>query len=144
MAGHGEAVVRRCSLKFRKIYWKTLEACNFIKKRLWHRCFPVNFVKFLRTPFLQNTSGGCFSTLFRGLQFTSLVPLPGTFTWYLYLLMSRKTKRKLKLFKSIKDTDGSHILIYETQYVAQFELSVFSYFYDDSVRNDVFPNETFD
>ena len=26
-------------------------ACNFIKKRLWHRCFPVNFAKFLRTPF---------------------------------------------------------------------------------------------
>ena len=29
----------------------------YLKKRLWHRCFPVNFVKFLRTPFLQNTSG---------------------------------------------------------------------------------------
>ena len=29
-----------------------------LKKRLWHRCFPVNFEKFLRTPFLQNTSGG--------------------------------------------------------------------------------------
>ena len=28
-----------------------------IKKRLWHRCFPTNFAKFLRTPFLQNTSG---------------------------------------------------------------------------------------
>ena len=27
------------------------QACNFIKKRLWHRCFPVNFVKFLRKPF---------------------------------------------------------------------------------------------
>ena len=27
------------------------QACNFIfKKRLWHRCFPVNFVKFLRAP----------------------------------------------------------------------------------------------
>ena len=26
-----------------------LEASNFI--RLWHRCFPMNFVKFLRTPF---------------------------------------------------------------------------------------------
>ena len=26
------------------------------KKRLWHRCFPVNFKKFLRAPFLQNTS----------------------------------------------------------------------------------------
>ena len=27
------------------------QACNFIKKRLWNRCFPVNFVKFLRKPF---------------------------------------------------------------------------------------------
>ena len=30
------------------------------KRRFWHRCFPVNFTKFLRTQFLQNTSGGCF------------------------------------------------------------------------------------
>ena len=36
------------------------EACNFIKKRPWHRYFPVNFAKFLRTPFLQNTSGQLF------------------------------------------------------------------------------------
>ena len=28
-----------------------LKFCNFIKKRLQHRCFPVKFVKFLRTPF---------------------------------------------------------------------------------------------
>ena len=27
------------------------------KKRLWHRCFPLNFAKLLRTLFLQNTSG---------------------------------------------------------------------------------------
>ena len=27
-----------------------------LKKRLWHRRFPVNFTKFLRTPFLQCTS----------------------------------------------------------------------------------------
>ena len=27
---------------------------------LQHRSFPVNIVKLLRTPFLQNTSGGCF------------------------------------------------------------------------------------
>ena len=25
---------------------------TLLKKRLWHRCFPVNFVKSLRTPFL--------------------------------------------------------------------------------------------
>ena len=28
-----------------------------LKKKLGHRFFPVNFMKFLRTPFLQNTSG---------------------------------------------------------------------------------------
>ena len=37
-----------------------LKAQNFIKKKLRDRCFPVNIAKFLRTPFLQNTSGGCF------------------------------------------------------------------------------------
>ena len=34
-----------------------LRPTTLLKKRLWHRCFPVNFAKFLRTPFLQNTSG---------------------------------------------------------------------------------------
>ena len=32
----------------------------FIKKRLWHRYFHLNFVKFLRTWFVQNRFGGCF------------------------------------------------------------------------------------
>ena len=30
---------------------------TLLKKRLWHRCVPVNFAKFLRVPFLQKTSG---------------------------------------------------------------------------------------
>ena len=30
---------------------------NLSKKRLWHRCCPVNFANFLRTPFLHNISG---------------------------------------------------------------------------------------
>ena len=29
--------------------WSLLQACNFIKKRLQHWCFPVKFAKFLRT-----------------------------------------------------------------------------------------------
>ena len=42
--------------------WNWFSACYrkpaiLLKKRLWHRCFPVNIVKFLRTPFLQKTSG---------------------------------------------------------------------------------------
>ena len=31
-----------------------LKACNIIKKRLQHRCFPVKYAKFLRTPILKN------------------------------------------------------------------------------------------
>ena len=30
-----------------------LKDCNFTKKRLQHRCFPVKFAKFLRTPILK-------------------------------------------------------------------------------------------
>ena len=30
---------------------------TLLEKKLWHKSFPVNFVKFLRTPFLQNTFG---------------------------------------------------------------------------------------
>ena len=71
-----EAVVQRCSVKkgvlrnFTKFTGKhlcqslffnkvaSLRPATLFKKRLWHRCFPVDFVKFLRTTFY--TSGGCF------------------------------------------------------------------------------------
>ena len=56
----GEAVVQRCSVKkvFLEISQNSQEntcARDFIKKSLWHRCFPVNFVKSLRTPFFHKT-----------------------------------------------------------------------------------------
>ena len=35
----------------------TFARVSLLKKRLWHTCLPVNFAKFLRTPFLQNFSG---------------------------------------------------------------------------------------
>ena len=59
-----EAAARRSSVKkvFLEISQKeeghlsikiaSLRPSTLLKKRLWHRCFPVNFVKFLRTPFL--------------------------------------------------------------------------------------------
>ena len=34
-----------------------IPSSHLLKKRLWHRCFPVNVAKFSRTFFLQNTSG---------------------------------------------------------------------------------------
>ena len=33
---------------------KVVQVCNFIKKRLQHRCFPWNIVKFFRIPILKN------------------------------------------------------------------------------------------
>ena len=36
-----------------------LRPATLLKKRLCHRRFSVNFAKFLRIPFPQNTSGGC-------------------------------------------------------------------------------------
>ena len=34
-----------------------LRDCNFIEKRLPHKCFPVKFAKFLRTSILKNICG---------------------------------------------------------------------------------------
>ena len=47
----------RCSIK--KVFLKNFAKFTgtLFKKRFWLRCFPVNFAKFLRTPFLQYTSG---------------------------------------------------------------------------------------
>ena len=35
--------------------FQRIKPATLFKKRLWHRCFPVNFAKLP-----QNTSGGCF------------------------------------------------------------------------------------
>ena len=37
-----------------------INPATLFKKTLRHRCFPVNFAKFLRVPFLPNTSGRRF------------------------------------------------------------------------------------
>ena len=60
-----EAVAQRRSIRkdFLRNFAKFTERhlcqrrATLLKKRLWHRCFPANFTKFPRTPFLQNTSG---------------------------------------------------------------------------------------
>ena len=37
----------------RKHLCQSLRPATLLKRRLWHRCFPVNFAKFLGTPFLK-------------------------------------------------------------------------------------------
>ena len=69
--------VRRNLTKFTestcaRVPFLSLRPATLLKKRLRRRCFPANFVKFLRTSFLQNTSGqlllNTYSTCGAGLQ----------------------------------------------------------------------------
>ena len=39
------------------IMLQAFRPATLLKERLWHMCFPVNFAKFWRKSFLQNTSG---------------------------------------------------------------------------------------
>ena len=39
-----------------RLHKNTYGGASLLRKRIWHRYFPTNFVKFLRIPFLQNTS----------------------------------------------------------------------------------------
>ena len=43
--------------QYQSFFFNKVAGPTFLKKKIWHRCFPVNFPKFLRTPFLQKTSG---------------------------------------------------------------------------------------
>ena len=52
-SSRSEVICKKGFLKiFAKFTGKHLYQSFFLKKRLWHRCFPVNFSKFLRTPVL--------------------------------------------------------------------------------------------
>ena len=37
------------------LFFNKKRPATLLKRRHWHRCFPVNFAKFLGTTFLQNT-----------------------------------------------------------------------------------------
>ena len=66
-----DVLQNRCSKKFRNIHRETtvleslfskatfIKACKFVKKRIQHRCFPVNIVKFLRTAFFVEHPCAC-------------------------------------------------------------------------------------
>ena len=61
------------SLLFNKV--AGLRPATSLKKKLWHMCFPINFAKFLRTPFLRNTSGRLLVYLtFHSIQYPKINP----------------------------------------------------------------------
>ena len=56
MAILSEAATGVFSLEWNLFFNKVASLRLLLKKSLRHRCFPVNYAKFLRAPFLQNNS----------------------------------------------------------------------------------------
>ena len=52
-----------------------LRPATLLKKRLWHRCFPVNFEKFLITPFYKTPLGDYFCLIFTSLSARNVASL---------------------------------------------------------------------
>ena len=91
-----------------------LRPTTLSKKKLWHRCFPVNFAKFLIAPFLQNTSGRLLLVFAQnrssGLYFFVL--------WFVHSLIMillcsvRACNIKYLIFtQNLKQPDCSHIML---------------------------------
>ena len=57
----GSVLLSHCAEKFCKIHRKRTRVCNFIKKRLQQRCFPVSLVEFFRTVLAPVNSCFCMS-----------------------------------------------------------------------------------
>ena len=53
------------SLKFQKIF---KHPATSLEGSLWHRCFPVNFVQYLRAAFLRLPRGNCFLKLIQNYE----------------------------------------------------------------------------
>ena len=71
---------------------------TLLKKRLWHRCFPINFVKFLRTPFLQNTSGRLLLHVLKKYLLCTLSRSSLVQTCHYYLLYYFEVKKQKQSF----------------------------------------------
>ena len=73
-----------------------LRPVTLLKKSLWHRCFPVNFVKFLRTPFLTESRKVGMQESIKAMFifekiFAHIETLQNTFSRHMYKMVSRGT-----------------------------------------------------
>ena len=78
----------------------SLQAYNFIKKRLQHRCFPVNIAKFLRTAFLWNTS-----------PVAAIEPTEDTYEYLLFFSFSKNKSLPSFFFKYFQPLTSWKLLL---------------------------------
>ena len=118
---------RRCSVRigvlrsFAKFTGKhlcqsLLKAETLLKNRLWHRCFPVNFAIFLRTLFLQTTSGRLL------LHFIVFM----NFSVNSYQHVHAKTSHVWKSRKVMMTNSSGITIVHLTWHISDFPLHVVS------------------
>ena len=88
-----------------------VKACNFIKKRLQHRCFLVNIVKFLKLLFGKTSANDCFLTFsmvhcYMGLKACGLVSTPNSLVIFFLNLHISKFKRLIIATTEYKPTEN--------------------------------------
>ena len=81
--------IQRKTPVFESLFNTVAKACNFIKKRHQHRCFPVNIVKFLRKAFFIEHLQWLLLILLDIARFLRI--LSGCFCWLI-----SKLKKKIK------------------------------------------------
>ena len=78
--------------------------------RIWHSCFLVNFAKFLRTSFSQNTFGRLLLNVYN-LNFFSRYKFKAS-TYFLYFFfLSQRTFHRICLFRIVWCSVLSHWLV---------------------------------
>ena len=99
---------------FRKIYISSLRPVTLLKKGFWHRCFPVNFAKFFRTPFYIIPAAAS-ERLFKKVIFKNFTKLTGKHFYQKVTIVSLQPAPLLKktscvcLIVEVISFSGSHL-----------------------------------
>ena len=134
---------------------------TILKKRLWHRCFPVNFVKFLWTPFLKNSNNSNRATTsahdtVNYKQYTKLVDSPKVLSGLprfhlsirIFLLIVGVLSKEALTVKLLCTTLSSHSMVFLRRLCFIFNLLSFSghflFIYGGSFDQQPFPYNFFD
>ena len=87
-----------------------LRPATLLIKRLCHRRFPVSFMKFLRTPFLQNTTGRLLPAVLFNMSSECLLNKKGEWWCHLLFLMT-----SVKMFSGLSHDQSddfiNHLLL---------------------------------
>ena len=104
---HGDMILlSQCFFACTIFLWESasLDSATLLKKRLWHRCFPLNLAKLLRTPFFTEHLRANASILGRNRSRSQMILLitflsAETYKFFSKLLKLSLTHQRIVLLK---------------------------------------------